>query len=80
IDIARNSNYQPTFQNVNSVNAADDISPDDDSISIAKKVLQANIYSLSNATQFLTKELFDYVLALMYSAKTLHLFGQGGSS
>lgn len=37
IDIARNSNYQPTFQNVNSVNGADDISPDDDSITIAKK-------------------------------------------
>lgn len=80
IDIARNSNYQPTFQNVNSVNGADDISPDDDSITIAKKVLQANIYSLSNATQFLTKELLDNVLALMYSAKTLHFFGQGGSS
>ena len=28
-----------------------------------QKVLQANIYSLSNATQFLTKELLDNVLA-----------------
>ena len=58
------------------MNGADDISPDDDSITIAKKVLQANIYSLSNATQFLTKELLDNVLALMYSAKTLHFLGK----
>ncbi len=47
---------------------------------LLKKVLQANIYSLSNATQFLTKELLDNVLALMYSAKNASLFGQGGSS
>ena len=44
IDIARNSNYQPTFQNVNSVNGADDISPDDDSITIAKSLTSQYLF------------------------------------
>lgn len=80
IDIARNSNYQPTFQKLNYMTGADDITPDDSSIDIAKKVVQSNIYSLSNATHFLTEELLDNALSIIYSAKTLHFFGLGGSS
>ncbi|MFD2306893.1 MurR/RpiR family transcriptional regulator [Enterococcus termitis] len=80
IDIARNSNYQPAFQNLNINTGADDITPEDTSIDIAKKVVQSNIYSLSNATHFLTEELLDRVLTIIYSAKTLHFFGLGGSS
>ena len=80
IDIARNFNYQPTFHNLNPMTGADDINPNDSSIDIAKKVLQSNIYSLNTATHFLTEELLDKVLALIYSAKTLHFFGLGGSS
>ncbi|MGC6769412.1 MurR/RpiR family transcriptional regulator [Enterococcus sp. LJL128] len=80
IDVARNSNYQPGFQNVNHMTGADDIHPDDSSIDIAKKVLQANIYSLSNSIHFLTEELLNEALALIYSAKTLHFFGLGGST
>ncbi|GGC90363.1 MurR/RpiR family transcriptional regulator [Enterococcus wangshanyuanii] len=80
IDIARNSNYQPAFQNLNINTGADDITPEDTSIDIAKKVVQSNIYSLSNATHFLTEELLNRVLTIIYSAKTLHFFGLGGSS
>ncbi|MBO0469844.1 MurR/RpiR family transcriptional regulator [Enterococcus sp. DIV0242_7C1] len=80
IDIARNSNYQPAFQNLNINTGADDILPEDSSIDIAKKVIQSNIYSLSNSTHFLTEELLDRVLTIIYSAKTLHFFGLGGSS
>lgn len=80
IDIARNTNYQPAFQNVNHMTGADDISPEDSSIDIAKKVLQSNIYSLSNSIHFLTEDLLNEVLALIYSAKTLHFFGLGGST
>lgn len=38
IDIARNSNYQPAFQNLNINTGADDILPEDSSIDIAKKL------------------------------------------
>ncbi|WP_440897262.1 MurR/RpiR family transcriptional regulator [Amphibacillus sp. Q70] len=80
IDIARNFSYQPASQNLNRMSGADDINPNDTSLDIAQKVLQSNIYSLSNSIQFLTQELLDKVLAIIYSAKTLHFFGQGGSS
>ena len=40
------------------------------------KSLTSQYLFLSNATQFLTKELLDNVLALMYSAKTLHFLGK----
>lgn len=80
IDIARNFNYQPASQDLNRMTGADDINPNDTSLDIAQKVLQSNIYSLSNSIQFLTEELLDKVLAIIYSAKTLHFYGQGGSS
>lgn len=76
IDIARNSNYQPTFQSVNPMSGTDDITSEDSSIDIAKKVLQSNLHSLSNSTHFITEELLDNALALIYSSKTLHFFGQ----
>ncbi len=79
IDVARNSNYQPTFQPV-SAGGDENITSEDSSFDIAKKVLQANLHSLSNSTHFITEELLDSVLALIYSAKTLHFFGQGGST
>lgn len=83
IDIARNSNYQPNFQAVSTMSGTsgtDDITSEDSSIDIAKKVLQSNLHSLSNSTHFITEELLDNALALIYSAKTLHFFGQGGST
>ncbi|GCF95363.1 RpiR family transcriptional regulator [Enterococcus florum] len=80
IDIARHSNFQPHYQTVDYMNGVDDITAEDSSIDIAKKVLQANLQSLTSSTQFLTQELLDNALALIYPAKTLHFFGQGGST
>ncbi|MGM0213727.1 MurR/RpiR family transcriptional regulator [Enterococcus sp. AZ109] len=80
IDVARNSNYQPNFQPINPSTGDDNITSEDSSFDIAKKVLQSNLHSLSNSTHFITEELLDSVLALIYSAKTLHFFGQGGST
>lgn len=80
IDLARNFNHQPTFHNLTSMTGADEITADDSNLDIAKKVLQSNIFSLTNAIHFLTEELLSNVLSLIYSAKTLHFFGLGGSS
>lgn len=80
IDIARNFNHQPEFHNLNSMTSNDVIDENDSCVDIAKKVLQSNLSSLNNAIHFLTEELLTEVLTLIYSAKTLHFFGLGGSS
>lgn len=80
IDIARNFNHQPAFHNLNSMTSNDVIDENDSCVDIAKKVLQSNLSSLNNAIHFLTEELLTDVLTLIYSAKTLHFFGLGGSS
>lgn len=80
IDIARNFHYQPTLQNLQDITDSEGIHSDDSSLVIAQKVLQSNVYALSNSLNFLTEELLNSVLALMYSAKNLHFFGVGGSS
>lgn len=80
IDVAQNSNYQPNFHHLNYTSGSNEITPEDSSLDIARKVLQSNIYSLSNSTNFLTEELLDETLSIIYPAKMLHFFGLGGSS
>lgn len=80
IDVAQNSNYQPNFHQLNYTSGSNEITPEDSSLDIARKVLQSNIYSLSNSANFLTEELLDEALSIIYPAKMLHFFGLGGSS
>ncbi|WP_025730749.1 MurR/RpiR family transcriptional regulator [Atopobacter phocae] len=80
IDIAKHSDYEPSFEEMKFISGFDTLSPNDSNQTIATKVLQANIYSLSNSLNFLTHEKLDNVLQIINSSETLHFFGQGGSS
>lgn len=57
-----------------------DITDDDLMLTIAQKIVAFNINSLQSILYYLDEEQLMNVISLILNSKTLHFFGQGGSS
>ncbi|RLK63483.1 MurR/RpiR family transcriptional regulator [Atopobacter sp. AH10] len=65
------ANFFPNFQT---------IEKEDSPHIIAQKVLNANLYSLSNSLEYLDEEKLTHILESISHSKAFHFFGVGGSS
>lgn len=74
------SNLSPSNSTDDNLTAFTDISKNDSPEVVAQKVIKSSQVSLEGLRYSLTEESLSKALKLMYSSKSLHFIGQGGSS
>ncbi|WP_124059312.1 MurR/RpiR family transcriptional regulator [Vaginisenegalia massiliensis] len=78
IELASNSDAQTQHQNT--ISAFSDITSQDSSWDVAQKIIHFNQESLANLINSLDKQTLEGTLQLLDQSKSIHFFGQGGSS